>query len=100
MTTPPSYCLLIHTLLTYWRKLLAYEKLVLLREGMALGYILGLLTSFIRAVLQGVKLRLEVFKQGGVGALMEALQFVRIGLQVVELLLVCWSTRRTCESQV
>src|SRR5215204_2099767 len=86
MTTPPSYCLLIHTLLTYWRKLLAYEKLVLLREGMALGYILGLLTSFFRAVLQGVKLRLEVFKQGGVGALMEALQFVRIALQVVELL--------------
>ena len=51
---------------------------------MALGHILGLLTSFIRAVLQDVKLRLEVFKQGGVGALMETLQFVRIGLQVVE----------------
>src|SRR5215204_81505 len=58
----------------------------LLREGLALGHILGLLTSFFRAVLQGVKLCSEVFKQGGVGALMEALQFVRIALQVVELL--------------
>src|SRR5215204_1086652 len=55
---------------------------------MVLGHILGLLTSFIRAVLQGVKLCLEVFKQGGVDVLMKALQFVRIALQVVELL---WS---------
>src|SRR5215203_4966540 len=53
---------------------------------MTLGHILGLLTSFFRAVLQGVELRLEVFKQGGIGALMETLQFVRIGLQIVELL--------------
>ncbi len=54
---------------------------------MALRGVLGLPAPFLGAALQGFELLLQVLKEGGVGALMEALKLVGVGLEVVELLL-------------
>src|SRR5215211_1276711 len=52
---------------------------------MALRGVLGLPAPFLGAALQGVEPRLQILDEGGVGRLVQALQFVRVGLKVVEL---------------
>src|SRR5215207_2468181 len=51
--------------------------------GMLRG-VLGLLASVARAVPQRLQPRLQVLQEGGVGALVDALQLVGIGREVIE----------------
>jgi hypothetical protein len=46
--------------------------------------VLGLPAPFLGAALQGLELSLQVLHEGGVGRLVDALQFVGVGLEVVE----------------